>query len=1038
MDPAGIPESVLNFRYERQQQPCYDPACTLPHTTPQNHGPHLHSRSSSFAVEPSPTAESSRRDLQGTEIAINSPQTHPAPALLTPLFAALQSHAQNLAAAFESRDTKITALERQLSQQDDAKKQLVELRDAYARLEVQRMTGEKRCAFLETSLATSERGLHAAFARIVALQSEHAECATTIETQRVDIVRYNTRAVLLESKHAGCAKTIEAQRADIDSYFARVIALESEHAGCAMTIDTQRTEIDSQNARVVVLESEHAGSAKTIETQRAEIGSHSARVVALEAEHTEFAKTIETLRADIDSHNTRFVALESEHAGCAKMIETQRADIDSHNARAVSLEAEHAGCATTIETQRADIDRHNARIVSIESEHAGCATAIETRRAAIDSHNARIVSLESEHADIVKTIETQRVEIDSHNARVVSLESAHTALKSKHARCTKIVETQRAEIDSQKARVVALQSVHAEFTKTIETEGAEIKRLREVPAAPAGGAWAALVSVQTENARLRALLPDHLRSPGSVPSDADSSTALEDFESANKDLVSANSKLQSECTVLLQRVESLTAREATNDGLKEECARVKAQNVLLFKLARDAALMSLKAKGEERVVQGAHAGVLAPRLNAVQERETDDAPEEVSVETPKRPRRRMIKSVSFALPPSSPPAPSSSAPTSRASSPSPSAPIPCQISHPFARGAPPASPPRSSSPAVPTARRPTSSVPQPAESLNRVEKKASGSIVNAEHGPKDVEREIIAEPKQIATRRPQMHAPISRSASLALALPPSSPPPPTSSPPATRHAPISKSVALPLALPPSSQPPPISSPPPLPPSPLFHCAPAARSKVPYPPPPTSSPPPLPPSPAFHSAPATRCKVPYPFARGVPPASPPPSSSPSSSPSIPHAHPSLPPRPTTSYTASISPAMSPRKRSRAEYESENTACVDAPALKMQKPATPTWVSQRKPLSPLKGAPTAAASAAAPPRKLGISHLDLLYTMTPKQMRCRHCAPGERAVFAATAPWGELVGHSLAAHPSECAELLKPRRRLWSGSNGSRCL
>ncbi|KAJ7461857.1 hypothetical protein B0H11DRAFT_2056349 [Mycena galericulata] len=67
------------------------------------------------------------------------------------------------------------------------------------------------------------------------------------------------------------------------------------------------------------------------------------------------------------------------------------------------------------------------------------------------------------------------------------------------------------------------------------------------------------------------------------------------------------------------------------------------------------------------------------------------------------------------------------------------------------------------------------------------------------------------------------------------------------------------------------------------------------------------------------------------------------------------------------------------------------------------------------------------AAKVPRKLGISHLDLLYATGAApgaHMRCRLCLPGkENSVFAPTAPWNELAGHALATHASECAVLLK---------------
>ncbi|KAJ7485514.1 hypothetical protein FB451DRAFT_1230126 [Mycena latifolia] len=195
--------------------------------------------------------------------------------------------------------------------------------------------------------------------------------------------------------------------------------------------------------------------------------------------------------------------------------------------------------------------------------------------------------------------------------------------------------------------------------------------------------------------------------------------------------------------------------------------------------------------------------------------------------------------------------------------------------------------------------------------------------------------------------------------------------------------------------------------------------------------PPSSPPPQPissaassPSPSHARSPALPRML-SPFMLGAAPASPPRSSSPAAIQR--KAHPSLPPHPGP-WAASV---PSPRKRSRAAYEAESADIGSArPAVKTRVSLNPMTNSapkkarkananaQRTPLGVLNGNSTGDA-----PRKLGISHLGLLYETVGDRMRCRMCLPGTHSGIAAAAPWGELVGHALTAHADECAELLK---------------
>ncbi|KAJ7754491.1 hypothetical protein B0H16DRAFT_746313 [Mycena metata] len=254
--------------------------------------------------------------------------------------------------------------------------------------------------------------------------------------------------------------------------------------------------------------------------------------------------------------------------------------------------------------------------------------------------------------------------------------------------------------------------------------------------------------------------------------------------------------------------------------------------------------------------------------------------------------------------------------------------------------------------------------------------------------------------------------------------------------------------------------PPSSSPPPLPPSSRPPALPSTPPRVPSPASSDMALSPISTSPVIIQSPTVR-KPAFPFRRGAPPASPPPSSpvvatqrpkstaQPASSLFLPsRPHPSLP-RPTSAMPNTVLDSLlssrggpSPRKRSRAAYESEGgstetpaskvqrqaapgnqnfvaiprTVCVPKPASKRAVLSTTTTstapAKNRVPLGVVNGGGAPSNTA----RKLGIGHLDLL--------------PGKQVAFASTAPWDELVGHAISAHPEQCAELLSRARGMIS--------
>ncbi|KAJ7927501.1 hypothetical protein B0H13DRAFT_1035706 [Mycena leptocephala] len=501
--------------------------------------------------------------------------------------------------------------------------------------------------------------------------------------------------------------------------------------------------------------------------------------------------------------------------------------------------------------------------------------------------------------------------------KCAALENKCTRLEKKCTGLESKCQTLGRERDVAYARLTSHESQHVRCAETITTQRVELEKLRVAPTNPPGGPWAALVSVQTENARLRSLLPS-VSSTGTVPrrsrdgitkrksrdqsedelqSEPGSPMAIERLETADKKLetlTSTNKKLKAEQEFWVVRARGV---EVANGGLGEECARLQAENTRLA--AENAALLSRIAKSQGRRDQRVDGQELRADL--------------------------------------------------------------------------------------------------PADNWQRDGLvAANGGVVDEEQvqAVPNAEREIVGEKR----KQPQPATPTAQSA--ALALPPSSPPLPTPSP--------------------------------------------ATS----------------PSPAISSSFVAPKKVPHPFTRGAPPASPPSSSPvqrgkhlaarpvcPAPSLWIPrNAHPSLPQRPITVPNPSVwsqtpptpSPSLPPppaprsRKRSCAAYEADSgSSTLDVvaarPATKVRRATTTPTAAlpvmsappKRTPLGVVNSTPIGDGAA----RKLGISHLDLLYATTNKQMRCRLCAQGKQTAFVATAPWVELVGHSLTAHADECAELLK---------------
>ncbi|KAJ6588796.1 hypothetical protein B0H19DRAFT_1057918 [Mycena capillaripes] len=157
--------------------------------------------------------------------------------------------------------------------------------------------------------------------------------------------------------------------------------------------------------------------------------------------------------------------------------------------------------------------------------------------------------------------------------RCAGVESKYASLKNQYSGLAEKCVALERERDVVYMRLVSLESQHVGCVEVIT--------LRKAVASPgAGGIWTALGSVQTENARLLALLPGSVLSAGMDEGDELQSGAV--FERAKAELqklTSADEKLQSaSATWEHERTVLLTA----NTGLKEECARLQAENVYLL------------------------------------------------------------------------------------------------------------------------------------------------------------------------------------------------------------------------------------------------------------------------------------------------------------------------------------------------------------------------------------------------------------------------------------------------------------------------
>ncbi|KAJ7461854.1 hypothetical protein B0H11DRAFT_2056343 [Mycena galericulata] len=138
--------------------------------------------------------------------------------------------------------------------------------------------------------------------------------------------------------------------------------------------------------------------------------------------------------------------------------------------------------------------------------------------------------------------------------------------------------------------------------------------------------------------------------------------------------------------------------------------------------------------------------------------------------------------------------------------------------------------------------------------------------------------------------------------------------------------------------------------------------------------------------------------------------------------------------------------SPRKRSRISYEAANTDKNEGTGMDTRSKVRRARPSATANKTPPTGKTPPPAMTTQPPRmplaplsfnaeldapmasklEIGI-HRDLLYAAADSgaRVRCRLCLPGTQNPFSATAtaPWSELAGHALAAHAGECDALIR---------------
>lgn len=223
------------------------------------------------------------------------------------------------------------------------------------------------------------------------------------------------------------------------------------------------------------------------------------------------------LRCALDERDTRIAALREQ---LARIQHKARADT-ALNTKCAALEYQRTMLEkkytasvvayTALQSRYATLERdcgaHSATLRNSNGNLWSKYEVLEKEHAALGAKHS---ALETEHAGIknkYSALETKYAALDNEHsplqARLDALESKHAELQATHAR----------ERDDLIARLAGLEQEHV---GCVEREHALAEQIRDqkklerlaapAPASPVGGTWAALVSVQTENARLRALL----------------------------------------------------------------------------------------------------------------------------------------------------------------------------------------------------------------------------------------------------------------------------------------------------------------------------------------------------------------------------------------------------------------------------------------------------------------------------------------------------------------------------------------------------
>jgi len=230
---------------------------------------------------------------------------------------------------------------------------LVSLRTHVLRTEEELTASRHRDSDLTERIATRDRELQSAAARLESLQSESQEHASTTESQRLRLAEVAAASATHADAAAGLGTQLADSLREADAHTSRIKELEGA--------------LDAQHSVTATLEA-------AVRSRDAQIADCQSRFAALEAERQSVATSLKVADSELGIART-------ELADQAKRLEDATQLSTSREVELRSLRTQLDGVAKARAGAESLVSRHAARIQALDAERAELLTEVESARA---------------------------------------------------------------------------------------------------------------------------------------------------------------------------------------------------------------------------------------------------------------------------------------------------------------------------------------------------------------------------------------------------------------------------------------------------------------------------------------------------------------------------------------------------------------------------------------------------------------------------------------------------------------------------------